>query len=350
MGSLTAHLRETDDHGRLRFHPNCPVCRQERLYGTLSSEPIVSRRAQALLAGGVLAVSSSAPAVTIAQEPDRQSEGVAAPEALGGPELDDPSFDPGGDTALSFDTAPAPAAPEGGEDSGAGAPLDVEPTVDLDAGLAPVEEPGAPVAETPAPPTDEEAGTPPVGSVPPVGPQPPATAPPTPPVEPPAQLGDEATTPPVETPDARENVRSKADRPASPPRVDDEAGPPADGRRAVTPPAPSVPPAAAPPAAAAPSLPATPSAPSSPAAEPVAVAEVDVAPPADSPKPLDRNARFYVVQPGDSLWSIAKRLVGPDASPARVARAVNRLWSVNRDQIATGDPDLLMVGTRLDLR
>lgn len=350
MGSLSAHFREAGDHGRLPFHPNCPVCRQERLYGSLSSEPVVPRRAQALLAGGVLAISSSAPAVTLAQEPDRQFEGVTAPEAPGGAELDDPSFDPGGDTALSFDTAPAPAAPEGGEDSGVGAPLDAEPTVDLDAGLAPDEEPGAPVTETTAPPTDEEAGVPPVGSVPSAGPQPPPTAPATPPAEPPAPVGGEATTPPVESPDARENMRSRADRPAPPPPVDDEAHEPADTRRAGTPPATSAPPAAAPPAAAPPAPPAASSAPSLPAAEPVAVAEVDVAPPTDAPKPLDRNARFYVVQPGDSLWSIAKRLVGTDASPARVARAVNRLWSLNRDRIATGDPDLLMVGTRLDLR
>src|SRR5918992_3176041 len=140
MGSLTAHLQEAGDHGRLRFHPSCPVCRQERLHGTLSSEPVVPRRAQALLAGGVLALSASAPAASIAPEADRQFEGVAAPEDPGGPELDDPTFDPGGDTALSFDTAPAPAAPEDGVDSGEGVPLDVEPTVDLDARIAPLAE------------------------------------------------------------------------------------------------------------------------------------------------------------------------------------------------------------------
>src|SRR5918996_5608774 len=104
MGALTPHLRETDDHGRLRFHPSCPVCRQERLYGTLSFEPVVPRRVQALVAGGVLALSASAPVVAAAQEPDRQFEGVA-PEGPGGAELHDPAFDPGGDTPPSFDTA-----------------------------------------------------------------------------------------------------------------------------------------------------------------------------------------------------------------------------------------------------
>jgi nucleoid-associated protein YgaU len=65
---------------------------------------------------------------------------------------------------------------------------------------------------------------------------------------------------------------------------------------------------------------------------------------------LGSDARFYVVQPGDSLWSIAKRLLGRDASAGHIAREVNRLWSLNRSRIATGDPDLLRVGTRLALR
>src|ERR671918_1523797 len=167
MGSLTAHLLEAGDHGRLRFHPSCPVCRRERLYGTLSSEPVVPRRAQALLASGVLALSASAPAVSVAQEADRQFEGVAAPEEPGGPELDDPAFDPGGDTALSFDTAPAPAAPEDGDDSGEGAPLDAEPTVDLDARLAPL-------AETDPSLDGEQSAFPPAESHPPAGALPPS--------------------------------------------------------------------------------------------------------------------------------------------------------------------------------
>ena len=31
MGSLSAHLRAPEDHARLPFHPDCPVCRSERL-------------------------------------------------------------------------------------------------------------------------------------------------------------------------------------------------------------------------------------------------------------------------------------------------------------------------------
>ena len=35
---------------------------------------------------------------------------------------------------------------------------------------------------------------------------------------------------------------------------------------------------------------------------------------------------------------------------AAIAREVNRLWELNRERIGTGDPDLVMVGTRLMLR
>jgi LysM domain len=347
MGSLTAHLLEPGDHGRLRFHPSCPVCRQERLYGTLSSEPVVSRRAQALLAGGVLAISSAAPAVAIGQEPDMQSEGVAAPEDPGVHELDDPSFDPGGDTELSFDTAPAPTAPEQDEDSGEGAPLDAEPTVDLDARAVPLDETGVPPSESGTPPVGEELGVPPVESVPPVEPETNSGAPPLPPVEPPAQAGEQTTTPRVDEPKTREKKRSDADAPSSPRGDGDMPQAPAKRRPAAPPAAPAAPAPAVPsPAVAPPSQAAA----TTPPAEPVAIAQADPVPSPVAPEPLDRNARFYVIQPGDSLWSIAKQLLGRDASAGRIAREVNRLWTLNRDRIATGDPDLLMVGTRLELR
>jgi nucleoid-associated protein YgaU len=62
------------------------------------------------------------------------------------------------------------------------------------------------------------------------------------------------------------------------------------------------------------------------------------------------NGRFHVVEPGESLWAIAKRLLGPDASAARIAREVARLWGLNEERIATGNPDLLLPGTKLRLR
>jgi nucleoid-associated protein YgaU len=85
------------------------------------------------------------------------------------------------------------------------------------------------------------------------------------------------------------------------------------------------------------------------AAEPVPVVQASAPPPSAQP-PLPENARSHVVEPGESLWSIARRLLGSDATPARIAREVNRLWELNKDRIGTGDPDLLMVGAKLRLR
>jgi LysM repeat protein len=58
----------------------------------------------------------------------------------------------------------------------------------------------------------------------------------------------------------------------------------------------------------------------------------------------------YTVRPGDSLWSIARRLVGPRASAARIARELDRLWELNRDRIGTGDPSLIYAGTVLRIQ
>jgi hypothetical protein len=350
MGSLTAHLLEAGDHGRLPFHASCPVCRQERLHGTLSSEPAVPRRAQALLAGGILAFSAYAPVVAAAQEPDRQFEGVVAPEEPGGPEVDDPTFDPGGDTALSFDTAPAPAAPDDNVDSGDGAPLDVEPTVDLDARLAPLADTDASPGDEGIPPAErtrpvdpvQPGNTAPDEAAPPATPQPAAPEPPG--GAPGTSLRAAPPSTPVElAPGARDtsshrsdrslrsrythkSARSDAGAPALSERVSDEAGTPSESYAISVSGAPS------------------------PATEPVAIAAADVAAAAGAREGLEEGSRFYVVQPGDSLWSIAKRLLGGEASAGRIAREVNRLWTLNRSHIATGDPDLLMVGTRLEVR
>src|SRR4051794_35766272 len=54
MTSLTKHLREEGDHGRLGFHPSCPVCCSDRLAGRLPGDAIVTARMQALLAAGAL--------------------------------------------------------------------------------------------------------------------------------------------------------------------------------------------------------------------------------------------------------------------------------------------------------
>ena len=63
-----------------------------------------------------------------------------------------------------------------------------------------------------------------------------------------------------------------------------------------------------------------------------------------------RGDGTHVVRPGESLWSIARDVLGGTASTAQIAREVNRLWELNKDRIGTGDRNLLMIGTRLRLR
>jgi nucleoid-associated protein YgaU len=56
-----------------------------------------------------------------------------------------------------------------------------------------------------------------------------------------------------------------------------------------------------------------------------------------------------MVQPGDSLWSIASRLVGPSASNAEIHAKLVAIWNMNVQRIKTGDPNLIFAGTRLML-
>ena len=61
----------------------------------------------------------------------------------------------------------------------------------------------------------------------------------------------------------------------------------------------------------------------------------------------DPIAGFHVVAEGECLWSIAEHELGPEATNSQVADYVDRLWQVNADRIATGDPDLIYSGQRL---
>jgi LysM repeat protein len=355
LGSLTAHLLEDGDHGRLGFHPSCPVCRQERLFGSLSSEPVLSRRVQAALASGVLAFSAAAPAAAIAAEPDRQQEGVTAPEQPtggvpqqpGSGEADAPDFDPGDETPLPVEVAPAPTSPltgGGSDDTGDGPPVDSEPVDDREGRLLATEPetetPAAPESDAPVP-TGEEAPTLPA---PPPSDTAPIEVPPAEPTTPAAPGAPGAPGAALQSEVDPNQSESEQIRVLTGTSESDQMRPTSSGSAPSA--APSQPPAVTIPAQ---GPPAPSPLPAPPSTEPADVVQA-AAPAQTAPEPVAKNAPFHVVQPGESLWSIARKLLGADASPAQIAREVNRLWELNKDRIGTGDPDLLKVGTRLTLR
>src|SRR3954464_706388 len=121
MASLKAHLLEAGDHGRLGFHPSCPICCDERLAGRLPSDSLVTRRGQAVLAAGVLACSGAAPTAVLAASGDQEGEGTAEPSnisaepwsnAEGGPASTD--VEPGDDDAAPVDQGAGPADDDSG--------------------------------------------------------------------------------------------------------------------------------------------------------------------------------------------------------------------------------------------
>lgn len=69
------------------------------------------------------------------------------------------------------------------------------------------------------------------------------------------------------------------------------------------------------------------------------------------PSPPDApgtGARSVEVRPGDSLWRLAERQLGPDAEVADVAAQTWATYAINRDLIGA-DPDLIHPGQRLRL-
>ena len=73
---------------------------------------------------------------------------------------------------------------------------------------------------------------------------------------------------------------------------------------------------------------------------PVLVAPVEPS----APPPQERE--IVLVAPGDTLWSIAARSLGPSAHDGEIADAARR-WYLENLEVIGSDPDLIRPGQRL---
>jgi LysM domain len=266
------------------------------------------RWARSAATGALLAIASVVPAASIAAEPDTSQEGNS-PDQVVDPESDNPSFDPGGDTELPYDTGPPATSPQESPDT---APLESEPIDDPEGRAAPFAEPRTPAPSGPEDvPTKPLEDPPPAPSTPGFSIEPPPPPPSSPLALPPQRLPAEVAS---HAKSRRQTWTVVASVDRSP------------GTLGVVTVAPE--PASTPNTATAPAV-----------TRNVATAQSKAT-----------GARFHTVRPGESLWSIAEGLLGSDASATRIAAEVGRLWELNRDRIPSGDPDLIAVGQELRLR
>lgn len=273
------------------------------------------QRALAALLSAMLVLGALLPGAAFANEADSEGEGSAPTEEAAAPG-EGAEFEPGGEETVLEELPGAIGAQPGGdaEDTGEGAPVEAEPEQDL-------EVPPPPAEETATVPDDEEAseGEEPVS----------------------AEAPAETTTGALESESASAPVYE-----AAPP-----SAAPVENQPLVAPPAPPLETAAEQSETSAVVVstdsptPLTPAEEQPPAPRPVATA----AEPTSSEGSL-AGRDSHTVRPGESLWSIAEALLPEGAGNAAIAREVQRLWRLNESRIGTGDPDLLMVGTKLRLR
>ena len=270
------------------------------------------------LVGGVAVLGALAgPGAALHPEDARANEEEEATEGgdpgFGGGEAVDPN-DPGvqpedegsadGDTV---DGGPGEATPEQADPDPDGDGSAPAPGAPQDAG------PATSTPETPPAPAARPGATPPVGR-PPSGLQAPRSVPGV------AQVADPSHRPRPATRELSAPVAPKATprsdlAPARPaPR---DAGPPRAGP--------------------------------APGSSPVASAPTRIEPPQTASGAPARPGPTYVVKAGDSLWSIARKRLGPQAGSAQIAREVDRLWQMNAGRIGSGDPSMIRAGARLVL-
>ncbi len=313
MNSLNEHLRAGASHDRLPFHASCPICRQRRLHGRLEPAPLVPVKTQAAILAGVVAASSAVPpTAALAVEADRTTDGsVPVSQVAPSDAAASSDFDPGGgDTSLP-DQAPAAEAaapaPEPIEDDAA--PVDAPPAVDVAEPVVEAREaPAAPEAPSAAPAADPTA--------------PVQTAPAAPPAAPPTTAANPAPTPAAASAPTKSERRSVSATKHPAKKRERDTVPSGQDSAVVS------------------TASARPAALATPAAVTAQAPRVRVV----------VSGPTHVVQSGESLWAIADAVLGGDASSAQIAREVHRLWQLNAARIGTGNPELLVVGTRLALR
>jgi hypothetical protein len=273
---------------------------------------VLARRVRALVVAGVLALPSAATAASLGPEVDSQDEGLSTQPGAPGDQLQGEQVGNGPETEAPVETP---------------LPVEVDPIVDPDddAATGPPAG-GAPSAPIPLELAAPDGDGPGAGSTPqpveaPAAPQPPDPALPLTETPAPGDTRDgSASTPLVieqpgtsrRPPHLRMNNSTEGQLPG-----------PAARDQAEVEPAAAAPRTGAPPASVLVSQPAARSA---------------------------TTARFRVVRPGESLWSIAADLLGPGASATTIAHQVQRLWKLNRDAIGSGDPNVLPAGVRLRLK
>ena len=68
--------------------------------------------------------------------------------------------------------------------------------------------------------------------------------------------------------------------------------------------------------------------------------------PATTVQAIPKPAEQVVINPGDSLWSISQRKLGPNATPEQIATEVKQTFELNRERIGD-DPNLIRAGQKL---
>jgi len=390
MSSLQAHLERHDlAVSPLEFRRDCALCRAERVQGQLPSAALVPPRACAAMTAAVLATSAVAPGAAAAAD----GQGVAAPApaspppprvsdvAVGGgggaAPVDGAGQEPAdaGDQGPDSDSRPSERVPETESSSGAVAPSEVgvstpEPTAPPDSGdsassgdaatvqPAPAAEPAGDGAPAGRPDEPRRADTPgPAAAPAPLQDEPAAPAPshaqsdtgrgtlsPGPPASPTSgqAVGANHSGGSDEHPasgseehpasDSEEHAASTSERrsssnsggTASEDRggardARDEDGSTDRGRRTAR-------------------------------DGEVLVADATASRSDRTARRVERETEepaTYRVRPGDSLWRIAERHLGSDATVTATAQEVTRLWELNRQHIGTGNPDLIFPGQTL---